>query len=1254
MVLKASELKQCPVDSWKNYGIDHTQLKLDIAKLVKILASIHESYQSKVSQLLKSSSKALINNPAIFDDSLASVSNLNSNAQTCQFKRDSQENEDVMSSSFSSSSTNSSYNLSSISLSNGDDEEQFDEEGEVDELKAIERSVILQDKLKQLTESYKEQKTKAVMQFLSSFVKVLKTVDLFINLKYLELVKNFQSNSNNFKRNHKNIITEVININKKLSEYHKNLYLETKANNSFLSELNEIKNNPDINDGNGNNQGIPCLNTEGIKLLNLDVVARNLETINNNNTKLHNKVDEFKNDLFLSLKKFIHFQKSVLFHVCYFLNKSILKSSKVGKYYHSSENNDLNDSDESLINYVDALYLVTGRTQLRSDSFNVPSANDNNTNIIIDQNFLKNSQSDLLLSFDERYDIFKTIFENFFGVAEFDEAIITQIVGCTVYEREFMYFGKINTSLSNDTVICIDAPTTSPKDASNPLLNVETPLNTIPLVHDSFLTLVSLSSSAMKFWTLDLSSAYLVIHEILRISSLNFGIYDSISELARCVFDQRGLVYNTNQLNYMYQLNNLGKHLIPADQLRLLAIGNESKSRINESEFDVASTKCGNSAWFLVSNQYIYEVRFLLDSMFQKIGHTTGDVAEQQERIGQLIKKIMNTFGSKSNEEENFDGNKVESKKYMKANIINDNKREEKDSRLDADECLSGSPQMCYFFHSEIQSNHLGSSKPVYVYDSSLDNSILAMGTSGFLGKVSDIRLDRQVLKLLNTPDLAKKLLDAQDLTSITQEINEYFHGDKAKFKEFQQLFNQQVYNYSCFQTTKERYNYKLKHPKLDDIANFYMTLYCNVKFQDERSSLDHKKNTCLFGYSLLEINWDTDVQFDDIIKTLVNSNYLYEVPSFSPFIYSLLVFGVVGGNGDQQEENVVYKDGNEELVYDLDWFHKITSRKFKLDAVIENRLFRTNQKKDLMVKLQREQQKSLEGHGSLDANKQRFNRISSLDRRHPNQIGKQRYWNEFDDNPEEWGSGGFDVNNGFYQDEPRGILISESIIDFLLNLSTSISTGITSLQSSISKKINKTGNNRVSVYNEQDSLLPGHGDYGRSSASTHDMYSVSDNSDEEQSIGAGMYGSANGNNGYGSVSNNYHSNKLHNDNDNTNIHRSFADPELERAHNHDIIATFLYFVLPTIAAIITGSSLGINYSIILNPDFEYSHTSYLLIMFSLVFGLIIAFFLVTISIIFLAGRIYPAPLHHYVWVWSVFIAVVLANLMVITEFVEV
>lgn len=1277
MVLKVSEFHQYQVEQWKNYNLDHEQIKLDIKKLVKKLNALNKSYHSKLSQIHNADTLATLaagasspNSPvappaaAAIGDALACINNNGDAAAVAAAAGTGGHNNNETPSTFVASSSpitatkNSEFNVggtpnpgsnsgslsnyysssssSNVSSLNLDSERELSTE----EAKA---------KIKHIVKSYQEKKTRLIVNFLSnSLIKHLKNVNLFINLKDFQLIRNFQANSNNFKRNHKNIVTEIFTIQQKFKGYQETLSNEAALNNDFLTALHQFKtsSNPDVN-------AIPRFpSDQDIKKLNLDIVSRNSNSINKNNTKLDQKINEFKNDLFLNLKNFIIFQKLLVCHILHFLNKTILKLCDIRI-----------QNGEQTLQYTDALYLVKSKYSLSKSK---------SLGGLVSAEFMKESQKELALSFHERYELFKTIFEKILN-ADFDHSAINSVFGNTIYEREFIYFGKFTNGLvrkskAKGELLFAGVPNSDPEnfteyqfkpeicalDVSDIVRERATKLLNNPI--DSIAEKSQYSHDNINFWNIKLAYHYRLISDTLLTTNHNLVMYSKIARLINIITNQRSLIYDSSQLNYVYQSNSLNSYVIDPSEIHNLQTNGTTTTTTTSSsendssdqdisnaqmEFDLSSAKCINAGWFIVPKEYTCEVTFLLDSLFINNDQKLPD----EDTIASTIKHI-------NTDKSNFH------KQHQSVQYFD---------QLDA-----STSELCHL-------------SPLSVFAGYEEDIAFAVGVINSLGKFAGLKLSTELLLQLETnSDLVAKLLlpnAAENDEAVSSVIAKYFKNDLIAFKKFQKLFGQRSSNIAKFSFAKSRYLYQAG--KKSKFTNCWISCYSDVTV----SCGDYVH---VFPYTVIEVDWDSNAKFSDSVTKLINSNFLYEVPSFSPYIYSRLIFDIVK-DGEEEEDQDEDEDEENDGDIDLSWFYKVTDKKFHLKSIIDNRLMRNRQKLELASKLQEQEQEIKQdktaGAGGAGAAGDNANSL------HKGTRSEIRYWNEFDDNPEEWGNDG---NNGFFIDTTNNNhanLISDTIIDFLLNVTQSISKRVNKINrkvKTISGSNQKQRNRLRRAGLRSDPLSPTSNDNRRhtqrhpnrfvhTSHSSTNSYSYESSDDEasqrnlmsyyDPEVGYGTFhhntdsaaAAAAGINNTGTAGTdptvpataNYshpYYDKYHKDGPSLGqAAYCYDDPEITRAYNHDIVATFLYFIFPTVSAIITGSSMGIFYSVVFDPEVETS----IVMLTILACSLIIAFILSTLSVLLLFGRITAAPVHHYMWVWSVFLAVLLAIVFVLTEFVE-
>lgn len=976
MARSASLIRSSPVPEWKNYSIDYLVVKREGTKLVRKLHALHQNYINRVS--------SVIDGPSEVSSDRSSVSS----SQAASLARG-------LESEFSGTT---------------------------------------------LSELYRAKKIQLVLEFGNLLALNLHSADLFVGLKNLELVKNFESNSNNFKSNNKTLVSEVFALQQRLDEYRSTLHTESKLNNDFLQGMVDFQAGSEV----------PTFNNDGLRMLNLDVVSRNLATARSKNSRLGAKLSDIRNDVFFRLVHFADHQKDITLYVLYAFNKALLRHSDISEYC----------SPPADISYTDLLHLVNGKRSLSMTSFTLEDST-----YELDPDALWLAQKDLLMSFSERVAFLSSIYRSILG-APFDGAAIKQIFGNTIYEREFVYFGMTQESdfKAYGGVLDVSSSLSETRFLSNPV----------------------------SFWSFSAQCQYMLIRNIQRIARANSGHADVVEQLILLVGSQRTLIYNRQQLQSAYQSGTLSHYLTPPMVLKRLKT---DPKPLLAKEFDRQSMRCVSSAYFLVAPQYAYEVCFELEELFSP----TENKDQDHKATLKLVERAV-----------------LEAERKRTC-------------------CDNRALHKVTYYDSQRKSTH--SPPPVaLISDGDL---YLAVGVCGTLQRVVDADLstqDIQTLENREVPTSSNKLL--------------------------KELFTKQNTPIVSVLSSVERYVFQ-------DKKLCYLTLHRNVKFTN---SIKEK----YFNYAILELRWDSaDEKLPMIINQFVELEYLYEVPEFEFFECGKLCLGT------ETPQN-----GN------FGWWEKITSRKFSLRAITENRLYRSQHKRALIQKLQQESQKVTPDQS---------------------QIGKSRYWNEFDDNPEEWGD-----QNGFYVDVTETELFSDGVIHFLLDLTYKLHSALGKARTAL---FGAPPRGRISSYYLEEEGL------------SRDDTSYDDQSILDRSGSSVPF--------YGAIEAHKRSTKK-------------VDPDSERIENHDMIASFFYFVLPTVAAIVTGSALGVAYSYLLNPTYDHSGSSYTALVVCVGVGLLMSFILTLLSVVFLYGRIVSAPLHHHCFVWLVFGAVLIASLTIAMEFLEV
>lgn len=1207
MVLKINEIKcSDSLNALNSYNIDYVQIKLDIKRAVIKLTKAKKRYTSDLKNLRQLAENTLFNK---FDTmpvaTITPHNHLHKHA--------------------SNSSLNTIKSTSTCSTTNS----TLPSTPEYYALNTNKNvsSTLVDDEMQKLNQNFKSTKSDIIVSLLyKTFVPQLKRIESFIYLKKLEIIQNIRANNNNFRHNDKTILSEILRINDlSISEFLEPLSREISA--------------------------LPNNDSNNLKFLNLASIDKKIQNLEILNGKLLEKIQEPSKSTFLHLKTFLNLQKEIIYHLIHFFNKLLLK------YEYS-----IAIDDPNILNYVDYLYLVNGFQSLKIKKDYTSALN---------LNFLNASQDKLLLSYNERLTIYKFVFNNFFNM-EFDQFTTNNIFGNTIYEKEFIYFNFKLSEINNNNNIYLTA---------NDLLN-------------------SINSKNLKipnfyFWNISFESIYKLISICLSVIQDNNNNFLKISKLSNIINFQRQLIYHSGNSQKKLNLNmsEISQFYISDNMYKIFEELNDSNShpssKINQvKDFDLLSlNNSKNNQWFLVPSEYLYEVTFKLDSEFINIDDSPTSVNAPIENKKQEIRQLLEQCSSAKaiNERKwkkekihyfgalEFDGSSLHD--LIPVQVLE--YEDENDTNNESDICLAAgfTGKLGRFISCEFRSTIL------YAASANLSPT----SSTSFLSSLSNAsNIDNNS----HRQRVIKEIINTNDEEGLKFIIDEYFNGNASNLKNFKRLFlgetgkdkkvpkSLKIHELTSFEYSKKR-RYTttdiVKQQSYGSNKNACISLYEGIEFKVPQGKIsDNFRNFCL-----LEINWPENFNIHsvhknneaslEILESLVNCDYLYDlgIDVFNPFIYSLLSFNVfpkiddnlyhrdklkkqkLNNNSENEEdpesttitsysfaENDDNDDDNEYNNYE--WFGKIMNKKFKLKLGIDARVYRSIMKNQLQLELKKQQQQEHDGTTQMG------NQQKCLNGSQGNYYdsSKQRYWNEFDDDPDfnhddsfyVMLDGGNNIDNG---NSNTNFFISEQIVNFFMNFSYSMKSELKKFKKSLmsfkrykfkyrgSNSSLNLGNKKKRKNKRTNALLPyyvSHSDHNNhyynsivnSNIDSRNNSTISrfDDSDSEEDI-------------------NYFPD---------------IDPRLEKLQNYDIISAFLYFVLSFISLMMISviSILQFLYS----DELPMNPATYGVFLF----GIIILNCSCLLSLMIYSDRKSTAPIYHTGWLCGVAFIVVLFSIVLVVE----
>ncbi|ODV63558.1 uncharacterized protein ASCRUDRAFT_97028 [Ascoidea rubescens DSM 1968] len=1027
MIIKCSDFVKYQVDEWKFYNLDHVQIKKDINSLISGLKSLKNLYIKNANSILSSPnlpsnshSKAKSKTHSNFDpdlsfnlvdESLIEPLDLNFSLSKSSSSSTSSSN-----SSFSFSDNNNRKNTNTPIPNNDPDYDDYYQES-------------IETQLTDLYDSYKSSKNKLIISFLSkNLLKNLVNVNLFINLKTYEFLNLLSLNNNDHNTDH---------------DYNNDNDNENNNNNSNNNNNNNNNNNRRARKNDRTNI-ISNLFKINQQLINLNNPNNSNNSNNNNNKKLGkdslNKIiinnnsasDDFHSiiqNYYLNLQNFILFQRNLLNYLIYYLNRRIIKESFSTTIKSSKNNSSVNNI------YIN---LLKDKKNYSSTLLHLNSSNSNKNSLLLSFyerfnlfNFIYKS----FLNIDFNSSLINQIFSNSIYKSEFDlfndfinnfntnsTSFLIPINFSLNYNYKYPYNNNFNLDLNSNN-----------NSNDNPDHKPDNNLENYLIYHDFlkenhshslFLNLFKNSSNFDEnligknslLFSLNLNKYFNILSYITHLIQKNNQIINNFNIYLK---NSNSNLYNYNY-NYNFQYNynfsssytssNLDNNnnnnnnnnnkitpLIKIDNkidysypnlLNCITPGlnlSLSIDKLNSVQnFDLYSTISSNkknNLTFLVHNDYILHLRFLLDDLFNEI-------KSYPSNLDEFSMKNFNIFLNSlySNQSTLTDGN----------NTTNNN------PRIGIGEIDDDFLTIKSYFNIN-QSNH--DLFKIFSYhnfsESILISFIGGLKIYGYL-YLSNSNISTLISLIMSSNksqfidflhNLSLNDIESKTLEKIFEiyEVNAFNYKIELGFNRKRYISKSLIYN---------------DNSKKSKFSKFWISLDTNIKLLDlndlntmKSNILDYYSINRYYPYSLLEIKLDSNLPLPQELDQLINSDYLHKIDSDFNLI-NYYVSMIKFSNDKQPLER-----------------KQIDLRSITVNKLYENKLKKQYEERKLHQAQEKQQKQYLDD--------------KKLSRQEDTTPG---YWNEYDE--------GFEDDNLYYMlndSDQSSLFLTESRVDFILQLSNSL-----------------------------------------------------------------------------------------------------------------------------------------------------------------------------------------------------------------------